>query len=266
MRAVSEYAENADKWNENFSATFGNKFSTSRGDVGAILNLSYFDKFVREDQLRVTPGIRQSSQSNLDFDGDGINDPYYKPGFSDLEYGLQNRVNSAFSGSLEWQVDNDFKLYTEGSYTDLKQQSLKQSAFIGTAASDIELDDPNTTFEMVEVAGYPVSMLTSGIVGGGIRNGRADLPSDTALPNDGVQIRSNNKAGNRDTQSYVAAIGGEWDTDSLNIVAELSAAGSESVETAFVTVMQFNDPTSANFHSLGARYRFPFTTLLMVMF
>ena len=258
VRAVSEYAENADKWNENFSATFGNKFSTSRGDVGAILNLSYFDKFVREDQLRVTPGIRQSSQSNLDFDGDGINDPYYKPGFSDLEYGLQNRVNSAFSGSLEWQVDNDFKLYTEGSYTDLKQQSFKQSAFIGTAASDIELDDPNATFEMVEVAGYPVSMLTSGIVGGGIRNGRADLPSDTALPNDGVQIRSNNKAGNRDTQSYVAAIGGEWDTDSLNIVAELSAAGSESVETAFVTVMQFNDPTSANFHSLGARYRVPF--------
>ena len=55
------------------------------------------------------------------------------------------------------------------------------------------------------------------------------------------------KQGNRDTQSFVAAIGSEWDTDSLNIVARLSAAGSESVETAFVTVMQFNDPTSANF-------------------
>ena len=169
-------------------------FLQAGSDVGAILNLSYFDKLNRETQLRVTPGIRQSSQSNLDFDGDGINDPYYKPGFSDLEYGLQNRV-IRLSGSFEWQVDNNFKLYTEGSYTDLKQQSLKQSAFIGTAASDIELDDPNTTFEMVEVAGYTVSMLTSGIVGGGIRNGRVDLPSDTALPNDGVQIRSNNKAG-----------------------------------------------------------------------
>ena len=258
VRGVSEYAENADKWNENFSGTYGNKFLTSNGDVGVILNLSHFDKFVREDQLRVTPGIRQSSQSEIDFDGDGTNDPYYKPGFSDLEFGLQNRVNTAFSGSLEWQVDNNFKLYSEGSFTDLKQQSLKQSAFIGTAASDIELDDPNATFKMVEVAGYPVSMLTSGIVGGGIRNGRVDLPSDTAEPNDGVQIRSNNKAGNRDTQSYVAAIGGEWDTDNLNIVAELSAAGSESVETAFVTVMQFNDPTSANFHSLGARLRVPF--------
>ena len=33
VRAVSEYAENADKWNEKYSATFGDKFSTSRGDV-----------------------------------------------------------------------------------------------------------------------------------------------------------------------------------------------------------------------------------------
>ena len=120
------------------------------------------------------------------------------------------------------------------------------------------MDDPNATFLIIDSAGYDVPMVTSGVIGGGIRNGRADLPSDTAEPNDGVQIRSNNKQGNRDTQSYVAAIGGEWDTDNLNIVAELSAAGSDTTEAAFVTVMQFNDPTSANFHSLGARLRVPF--------
>ena len=39
VRVVSEYAENADQWNENFSATLGNKFSTERGDVGAIMSL-----------------------------------------------------------------------------------------------------------------------------------------------------------------------------------------------------------------------------------
>ena len=258
VRAKSEYAENADKWNENFSATFGDKLSTSKGDVGAIINLSHFEKFVREDQLRVTPGIRQEAQSNFDFTGDGINDPYYKPGFSDLEYGLQNRVNSAFSGSLEWQVEDNFKLYAEGSYTDLNHQSMKQSAMIGQAGSDIELDDPNATFLIIDSAGYDVPMVTSSVIGGGIRNGRADLPSDTAEPNDGVQIRSTNKQGNRDTQSYVAAIGGEWDTDNLNIVAELSSAGSDTTEAAFVTVLQFNDPNSANFHNINSRIRVPF--------
>ena len=36
VRAVSNMRKIFDKWNENFSATFGNKFSTSEGDVGAI--------------------------------------------------------------------------------------------------------------------------------------------------------------------------------------------------------------------------------------
>ena len=79
-------------------------------------------------------------------------------------------------------------------------------------------------------------MLTSGIIGGGLRNGRADLSTDIGNPDDGVQLRSNNRAGNRDTQSYVAALGGEWDRDNLNIVFEVSAAGSDTQETAFTSV------------------------------
>ena len=153
VRAVSEYAENADQWNETFSTTLGNKFSTDHGDVGAIMSLSHFDKFVREDRLRVSPGVRQAADSQIDFDGDGLGDPYYRPGFGDLEYGLENRVNTAFSGSLEWQAKDDLKIYAEGSYTDLDKQSRRQSLFIGTPASDLELDGvANGTFGVVDVA------------------------------------------------------------------------------------------------------------------
>ena len=259
VRAVSEYAENADQWNETFSTTLGNKFSTDHGDVGAIMSLSHFDKFVREDRLRVSPGVRQAADSQIDFDGDGLGDPYYRPGFGDLEYGLENRVNTAFSGSLEWQAKDDLKIYAEGSYTDLDKQSRRQSLFIGTPASDLELDGvANGTFGVVDVAGFEVPMLTSGIIGGGLRNGRADLSTDIGNPDDGVQLRSNNRAGNRDTQSYVAALGGEWDRDNLNIVFEVSAAGSDTQETAFTSVFQFNNPDDANFHSANARIRVPF--------
>lgn len=264
VRVVSEYAENADQWNENFSATLGNKFATERGDVGAIMSLSHSDKFVREDRLRVSPGVRQAADSQIDFDGDGLGDSYYKPGFGDVEYGLENRVNTAFSGSLEWQAKDDLLLYAEGSYTDLNKQSRRQSVFIGTPASDLELDGAaNATFGVVEVAGFEVPMLTSGIIGGGIRNGRTDISTDLGDPNDGLQLRSNNRAGNRDTQSYVAALGGEWDRDNLNIVFEVSAAGSDSVETAFTSVFQFNDPDAANFHSADARIRVPFEYALV---
>lgn len=264
VRVVSEYAENADQWNENFSATLGNKFSTERGDVGAIMSLSHSDKFVREDRLRVSPGVRQAADSQIDFDGDGLGDSYYRPGFGDVVYGLENRVNTAFSGSLEWRAKDDLLLYVEGSYTDLNKQSRRQSVFVGTPASDLELDGAaNGTFGVVNVAGFEVPMLTSGIIGGGIRNGRTDLSTDLDDPNDGLQLRSNNRAGNRDTQSYVAALGGEWDRDNLNIVFEVSAAGSDTVETAFTSVFQFNDPDAANFHSANARIRVPFEYALV---
>ena len=92
VRGASEYAENADVWNENFAATLGDKFSTERGDVGAIFTLSPSDKVVREDRLRVSPGVRAANQSQIDFDGDGQGDAYYKPGFGDLTYGIVFRI------------------------------------------------------------------------------------------------------------------------------------------------------------------------------
>ena len=259
VRVVSEYAENADQWNESFSATLGEKFSTSRGDVGAIMTLTYSDKMVREDSLRVSPGVRSADQSQIDFDGDGLGDPYYKPGFGDTVYGNEHRTNTAFSGSLEWQTSDNLKLYAEGSYTDLDKQSMRQSLFMGTPTSDLELDGvANGTFGLVNVAGYDVPILTSGVIGGGIMNGRTDVSTDTETPNDGVQLRSNNRAGNRETESYVAALGGEWDRDNFNVIFEVSAAGSDTAISQLVSIFQFNDPENANFHSAGARIRVPF--------
>ena len=82
--------------------------------------------------------------------------------------------------------------------------------------------------------------------------------SDTGAPNDGMRLRANNRAGSRDTESFVAAIGGEWEQETFKIQFEVNAAGSETQEAAFTTVFQFNDPTADNFHSAGAAIRVPF--------
>ena len=264
VRVKSEYAENADKWNENFSATFGNKFSTNKGDVGAIINLSHIDKFVREDVLRVSPGGRSAAEGEYDHDGNGEYDPYYRPAYSLLDYGMRNFTNTAFSGSLEWQLEDNLKLYTQGSYTDLYLQNFRQQSSAGVDGADLELDDPNRTYRIVNVAGLEVPMLESGVIGGGIRNGRVDTEADTGLPNDGLRVRANNISGGRDTQSYVGALGGEWDTDSLNVVFEVSAAGSDTAKEDLKTIFQFNDPDSVdafgnpNFHSAEAAKRVPY--------
>jgi TonB-dependent receptor len=233
VRAKSEYAENADKWNENFSATFGNKFSTSKGDVGAIINLSHMDKFVREDVLRVSPTGREKEEGMYDPNGGIDYVPYYKPGFSILDYGMQNLTNTALSGSLEWRVDDSLKLYAEGTYTDLYKQSLRQQSSVGGYAdSNIELDDRDRTYRTIEADGLDVFMVESATIAGGTREDLSD---------DGLRIRANNFSGGRDTQSYVGALGGEWDTDSLNIVFELSAAGSDTERVDLKTIFQFND-------------------------
>ncbi|MEC7959779.1 MAG: TonB-dependent receptor plug domain-containing protein, partial [Pseudomonadota bacterium] len=259
FRAAAEYAENAEAWNQNFSATVGDKFSTQLGDVGAIVTFNHIEKTVREDSLRVSPGIRQAAQSNVDFNGDGIGDAYYKPGFGDLLFGVEDRENTAVSASLEWQYSNDLKLFTEVSYTDFSRLNLGQSMFIGAAGGDQELDGTaDATFGSLSIAGVSIPMLTSGIIGGGVRNGGVDLSTETGGPNDGLRLRSNNRAGSRDTESYLAAIGGEWDSDDVKVEFEVSAAGSDTQEASFTTVFQFNDPTATNFHSAGAAIRVPF--------
>ena len=259
FRAATEYAENADSWNKNFSGTLGDKFTSQNGDVGAILTFSRIEKTVREDSLRVSPGIRQASQSNIDFNGDGAADAYYKPGFGDLLFGIEERESSAFSGSLEWQYSADLKLFAEASYTDFSRLNLGQSMFIGAAGGDQELDGiANASFGAVSIAGITVPMLTAGVIGGGIRNGGVDLTTHTSSPNDGLRLRSNNRAGSRDTESYVAAIGGEWDEERFKVEFEVSTAGSDTQEAAFTTVFQFNDPQADNFHSAGAAIRVPF--------
>ena len=259
FRAAAEYAENAEAWNQNFSATVGDKFASQLGDVGAIVTLSHIEKTVREDSLRVSPGIRQAAQSNVDFNGDGIGDAYYKPGFGDLLFGVEDRENTAVSASLEWQYSNDLKLFAEASYTDFSRLNLGQSMFIGAAGGDQELDGTaEATFGSLAIAGISIPMLTSGIIGGGVRNGGVDLSTETVGPNDGLRLRSNNRAGSRDTESYLAAIGGEWDGDNIKVEFEVSTAGSDTQEASFTTVFQFNDPTATNFHSAGAAIRVPF--------
>lgn len=244
-RYSSEYAENSDEWNDNFALTLGKKYETEFGDIGGMLTLSYIDKTVREDALRVSVGTRKANQSTIDFDDDGANDPYYIPAFGDLSYGLQDRENKSFTGSLEWQVNPGFKLFAEGSYTDHTKLGRTQSAFLGIAGGGQELDFlDDATFGYVTIADTPVGQMTSGKINAG--------------ENDGLQLRMNNRSNTRNTDTFLAAFGGEWDVDDWLYEFEVSSAGADTEDFALTTIFQFNDPTNNNFHSVGARLRVPF--------
>ena len=276
-RFTAEYADNSESWNENYSATLGNRFETPIGDVGAIFTFSRIDKRIREDSLRVTPIVRELPQNGVpnfpNFDaipntgvvngGEDL-DRYYYPGLSDTVYGEQERSNTSVTGSLEWQATSSSKIFFEGTYNRIDNLSRSQSAFAaygpgGLGASDRELDGlPNATFEITEIAGLPVPVLTSGIIGGGVVNQAIDGSPAPGAPNDGLQIRTSNRTSQRITDSYSVATGGEWFDENWLVEIEVNAAQSQSDTNAFVSVWQYNDPAAANFHTGAARVRIPF--------
>ena len=272
LKFTSEYAENAESWNDNFSTTLGKKFSTDHGDFGAILTLSYIDKSIRQDNIRVGQNVRQINDpiiaSAADLYGDGEFDPYFYPGYAEISFGNEERRNSALSGSLEWRINPGLKLFVEASYTDYEQKGRGQLAALSYADhnlnswdrlnSDREMDGIyDATWNIIDIAGINVPIMTSGLIGGGVRNGRPDLESETRQPNDGMQITTKNIHSTRDTQSYVFAMGGEWLGDNLEITFEISGAGSETNEPSFVAITQYNNPEHPNFYNKGGQVRLP---------
>jgi len=262
-RYSSEYAENSDAWNDNFSLTLGNKFETEFGDVGVMATISHIDKTVREDVLEVRAGTRttmdikkwidpdRKSIINIDDNGSAVIpcvepcDPYFKPGYGSLNYGLQDRTNTAFSGSLEWQVTPGFKVFLEGAFTDTENFGRDQTAQLALGDSSAEINNLDTaTFEMLSFAGLPIGVMTSGIIG---------VDSD-----DGVRIRTANGSNTRDTQTFLGAIGGEWDNDEWLVEFEFTSSGSDTEDYLFQTVFQFNDINDPAFDSQNAALYIPF--------
>ena len=70
--------------------------------------------------------------------------------------------------------------------------------------------------------------------------------------------------GNTDT--FLAAFGGEWDVEDWLYEFEVSSAGADTEDFALTTIFQFNDPTNNNFHSVGAKKCPLFTTLEMMTY
>lgn len=255
-RYSSEYAENSDTWNDNFSITLGNKFETEFGDIGAMATLSHIDKTVREDVLEVRVGTRvgwgneRPAKSTKDFNGDTVLDPYYRPGYGTVNFGLQDRKNSAFSGSLEWQATPGLKFFVEGAFTDTENFGRDQTAQLGLNGSDIELDNlDSATFDVLSIGGLPVGFMTSGIIGAGVTSSGID---------DGLVIKTRNGSNTRDTRTFLGAIGGEWDNDDWLVEFEFTSAGADTEEYVFQTVFQFNDPASDDFLTEDGALRIPF--------
>ena len=142
-----------------------------------------------------------SIRSTMDFDGDGDFDPYFFPGYTEQNYQSEDRQNTAVAGSIEWQARENLKLFFDGSYTDFHRQGNFQQVSTHPLFSRFETNGlDEATFGVTDLDGTPVPVMTSGEMAGGTRpNGQPD----------GMLLRTQAFANNRDTQSHVIAAGGE---------------------------------------------------------
>ena len=281
----SEYAQNAEDWNRNFSFTVGDKFSTGIGEIGAILTVSHIDKSIRQDSIRVSPSVRKVVDKYINStyslpDGDNDPDPYYYPGYSEISSNDEERENTALSGSLEWRAAPGLKFFVEGSYSDFSkrgrgQMAITQPADISDSCTNLNTDRetdsinpvvidgipvmPQATFDVINVEGLDIGIMTSGMMGGGIRNCRADVAADyeSKPTNDGVQIKTKNVSGTRDTKSHIFALGGEWVGDNVEVKFELSGASSKTSTPSFQTIFQYNNPEHLRFLTGNGKIRMP---------
>lgn len=281
----SEYAQNAEDWNRNFSFTVGDKFSTGIGEIGAILTVSHIDKSIRQDSIRVSPSVRKVVDKYINStyslpDGDNDPDPYYYPGYSEISSNDEERENTALSGSLEWRAAPGLKFFVEGSYSDFSkrgrgQMAITQPADISDTCTNLNTDRetdsinpvvidgipvmPQATFDVINVEGLDIGIMTSGMMGGGIRNCRADVAADyeSKPTNDGVQIKTKNVSGTRDTKSHIFALGGEWVGDNVEVKFELSGASSKTSTPSFQTIFQYNNPEHLRFLTGNGKIRMP---------
>lgn len=237
LNVTSEYAQNRDSYTPSYSGTFSHKMETGRGDLGFVLGATFSARDVREDSLNVRVGPR----TNQDLDGDGTNDPYLRPQFSQQFNAMSDRENLAINGSLEWQASDSLRFFFDGTYTDAEIVNLGVYTALGLPGARAELDHLDTAVFRDYTAPNGVT-----------------IPIIVQSQIDGLQIRSTNASSSRYTESSVFAIGSEWSRDNLTVTAELSDSQSDTFRPNFGLVTQFQNPDAANINSAGAGQRVNF--------
>ncbi|WP_232491814.1 TonB-dependent receptor [Novosphingobium kaempferiae] len=236
IRADMEYAETADRYNPHLAAVFGQKFDTGIGEIGVVLAGNYQRQTVREDQLNV----RYLERTTVDLNGDGTADPYLRPNYAQQFYSINDRTNKSLSGSIEWRPSSNLTLFVDGTYVDQKNVGSQIGVFMQQPNDVSELPfQSQANIEERTSSGYTYRQMTSGLIGG-------------------TQFRSTGESPIRNTESYLAAVGGEWRSGDVSIRFEASRAGSDTIDANFQLVAQYSDPTGANFGNANGRISPPF--------
>ncbi len=160
--ARAAYSEFRDSWDPEVSGLIGNKWNTSIGQIGALVDLSYSEQSLRNDNLEVSSWNRVAF-GDLDHSGSTVGaatgaltpDEVWRPAQIRLTSQEQDRKRTGALISLQWKPNADVSLRLTSSYTkfeyEIDSRLLRLDVGSGLAATTAYTRDPDGTLSSATI-------------------------------------------------------------------------------------------------------------------
>jgi iron complex outermembrane recepter protein len=249
--ANGHYATQAQKDSYNFSALVSNRWKTSMGDFGALLDVS-FARSQFMDQV-VDNYVHFDAGFDLTSDSSGTQG-YFADNFG-IQMNGGDRKRAGVSAALQWKPNANTELYWDNLYTRYDNR-YDVNFFIGIpswANAGFYID--NVTLFPAGEGGYNVSGLADNL------SGPARFVQSLTAHN--TNSLTSTQAFHQTTDTYQGAIGGKWDDGTVKVSGELSYNFSTYrprgviLDTGLVTpsfAITYNDNSPSTVNATGVDY------------
>lgn len=239
------------------SSTYGDNWSTDKGEFGLVVSVSYQeqnvsairpradrDGLVTSDQIYNASSRAGEASDRLIGSAEAFD--YLRIQFFNQDYDILDYETKNFSGSFEWAPNDQLKFYVDALINDQKRtQESTEIQFSGVSDIDVVDIAIHNTFETVNLGSLDtpngiidipsIQAVTSGIL----------LPDSILASGLNTNVRTATNAGARLTDSSVFRIGTEWEANNYALSVELSSSKSDTVTPNFTTRLDFINPNSA---------------------
>lgn len=221
------------------SGTYGDKWTTDMGEVGAVFSLSYAEQDVTAFRPRADRdnfiGSDSGAASAQSFDFLPIQ--FLNQDYDNFEYETTN-----FAGTLEWQPNDTVRLFFDAVINDQerRQESSRVQASGVSSLNNISIP---TSFETVNFGSLPGENGNQTL--GSIQAALTGIiPVDLADDDDDPNLRFSSDTNSRLTDSKIFRLGGDWEHGNLSGRVELSTSTSDSTTPSFNTTLNFINPNA----------------------
>ncbi|MBB3992225.1 TonB-dependent receptor [Croceicoccus naphthovorans] len=255
-RVQGEYSELSGNVKPRLSASFGDNWSTSIGEIGIVFSGSYAEQEATSFRPRVDRDSLVPAGSSVTADGQpGPDFPFLGVGFvnqvlENFEYETTN-----FAGSLEWKPADNIKLYFDAIVNDQQrtQDSSRVSSSGLTSVLRNNVPDEFETIDFGSLDGVDLGSIQAALVG----TYQPNLDVDDDDPN----FRISSDTGARITKSRIYRLGTEFETGRFRGRVEASTSRSGSRNPNLSTAINFINPNpltpldgTSNDNSVPFRY------------